>query len=125
MRVLVSVVPGYGRLQPLLPLATALADAGHDVAVATGRELCPRAEEAGFMAFSAGLSLPVAFERLAERFPDGEYNRLRTDEILSWYLPHLFGEVLAPAMLRDLAPLVERWQPDVMVHDSWEFAGPL
>src|SRR5438270_2884130 len=100
MRVLVSVVPGYGHLQPLLPLASALAEAGHDVAVATGRDLCPRAEEAGFVAFEAGLSIPFAFERLAQRWPDGEYNRLATDEILSWYLPHLFGEVLAPAMLQ-------------------------
>ncbi len=125
MRVLVSVVPGYGHLQPLLPLATALADAGHEVVIATGRELCPRAEAAGFVAFEAGLSIAIAFQQLAERFPDGEYNRLPTDGILTWFLPHLFGEVLAPAMLQDLAPLVEWWQPDVMVHDSWEFAAPL
>ena len=54
-------------VQPLLPLASALAEAGHDVAVATGRDLCPRAEEAGFVAFEAGLSIPFAFERLAAK----------------------------------------------------------
>src|SRR5438105_4897796 len=125
MKVLVSTVPGYGHLQPLLPLATALADAGHDVAFAAGRELCARAKTAGFVAFEAGLSIASAFQRLAKRFPGGEYNRLPTDGILTWFLPHLFGEVLAPAMLQDLAPLVERWRPDVIVHDSWEFAAPL
>src|ERR1700736_5073280 len=104
MRVLITSVSGYGHLQPLLPLAKALAEAGHEVAIATGSELCPRAEAAGFPAFDAGISPGTIFELLAERYPDQEYNRLKPTEILDWYLPHLFGEVLAPAMLRDLEP---------------------
>jgi len=125
MRVLITSVSAYGHLQPLLPLAKALADAGHEVDIATGPELRSRASAAGFTAFGAGLAVDVAFERLAELFPDQEYNRLEPSEILGWYLPHLFGEVLAPAMLGDLEPLVREWQPDVILHDSWEFAGPL
>ena len=30
MRVLISCVAGYGHLQPLLPLAAALSEAGHE-----------------------------------------------------------------------------------------------
>jgi UDP:flavonoid glycosyltransferase YjiC (YdhE family) len=125
MRVLIVSVPGYGHLQPLLPLASALADGGHEVAIATGSDLRSRAESAGFVAFDAGLSLPAAFASLAERFPDAVYNRLAPAEILNWYLPHLFAETLAPAMLRDLEPLLRSWRPDVVVHDTWEFASPI
>ena len=107
MRVLIASVSAYGHLQPLLPMAKALADADHEVAIATGSDLRPRAESAGFPAFDAGITPGAAFKLLAERYPDQEYNRLNPAEILSWYLPHLFGEVLTPAMLGDLESLVQ------------------
>jgi UDP:flavonoid glycosyltransferase YjiC (YdhE family) len=125
MRVLVTSVNAYGHLHPLLPLTGALADAGHEVAVATGAELLPRAAAAGFTTFAAGIAVGTALERLAGHFPDRRYNRLAPDEILGWYLPHLFGEVMAPAMLEDLEPIVRTWRPDAIVHDSWEFAAPI
>jgi UDP:flavonoid glycosyltransferase YjiC (YdhE family) len=125
MRVLITSFSAYGHLQPLLPLAKALADAGHELAIATGSDLRPRAEAAGFPAFDAGISPGTAFELLAERYPDQEYNRLKPDEILDWYPPHLFGEILAPAMLSDLEPLVRSWRPDVILHETWEFASPI
>src|SRR5579859_8014057 len=125
MRVLVTCISAYGHLQPLLPLAQALVDAGHDIAIATGSDLRPRAEATGFPAFDVGISVGGAFERLAERYPDQEYNRLKPEEILDWYAPHLFGEVMVPAMLHDLEPLVRSWHPDVILHDTWEFAGPI
>ena len=125
MRVLITSIAGYGHLQPLLPLANALSDARHDVAIAIGPELRPRAEAAGFPAFDAGLAVGAAFERLAEQFPDQAYNRLEPAEILGWYLPHLFGEIFTPAMLGDLEQLVQSWRPDVILHEIWEFAGPI
>jgi UDP:flavonoid glycosyltransferase YjiC (YdhE family) len=125
MRVLITSVSAYGHLQPLLPLAKALVDAHHEVAIATGPELKPRAEAAGFMAFEAGISISEAFERLAVLFPDQHYNRIAPSEILGWYLPHMFGEVLAPAMLGGLELLVQGWKPDVVLYETWEFAGPI
>jgi UDP:flavonoid glycosyltransferase YjiC (YdhE family) len=125
VRVLITAVSGYGHLHPLLPLARALSDAGHDVAIATGRELRPRAEAAGFEAYDAGMAPGAALERLPELFGDQVYNRLAPAEILGWYLPHLFGETFAPAMLHDLEPLVRSWRPDVVLHDTWELAGPI
>jgi UDP:flavonoid glycosyltransferase YjiC (YdhE family) len=44
---------------------------------------------------------------------------------MQFFTPHLFGEIGAPATLADLVPLVERWKPDLLVHDSFEFAGPV
>jgi UDP:flavonoid glycosyltransferase YjiC (YdhE family) len=125
MRILITSISGYGHLQPLLPLAKALIDAHHEVAIATGPELRPRAEAAGFTAFDAGLAVGAAFERLADLFPDQPYNRLAPSEILGWYLPHLFGEIFTPAMLDDLEPLVQSWRPDVVLHETWEFAGSI
>jgi hypothetical protein len=106
MRVLITSVSAYGHLQPLIPLAKALVEACHEVAIATGPELRHRAESAGFTAFDVGISIDEAFERLAMLFPNQPYNRLVPSEILGWYLPHLFGEVLTPAMLGDLELLV-------------------
>jgi UDP:flavonoid glycosyltransferase YjiC (YdhE family) len=125
MRVLITCVPGYGHLHPLLPLANALVDAGHDVAIATGPDTRPRAETAGFATFPAGIGLSETFQRLVRRYPDQTYNRLAPDEIMQWYLPYLFGEIVAPAMLEDLVPLVRTWRPDVIVHDTFEFAAPV
>src|ERR1051326_5895684 len=120
MRALITTVSAYGHLQPLLPLALALVNAGHEVVIATGSDMCRRAGAAGFTAFQAGIAADVAFGVLADRYPDQEYNRLAPSEILDWYLPHLFGEVMAPLMLADLEPLVRSWQPDVILHDTWE-----
>jgi len=100
-------------------------EAGHEVAIATGPDLKSRAESAGFRAFEAGMSIDAAFGQLAEIYPDQPYNRLAPSEILGWYLPHLFGEVLAPAMLKGLEAVVQSWKPDVVVHETWEFAGPI
>ncbi len=125
MRVLIATISAYGHLQPLLPLAQALVDAGHEVAIASGPDMCLRAEAAGFATFNAGITADVAFGQLAARFPDQEYNRLEPSEILDWYVPHLFGEVMAPIMLGDLEPLVRKWRPDVILHDIWEFAAPI
>ena len=110
MRVLIATISAYGHLQPLLPLAKALVDAGHEVAIASGPDMRMRAEAAGFTTFSAGIAADVAFGQLAVRFPDQEYNRLEPSEILDWYVPHLFGEVMAPIMLGDLEPLVLKWR---------------
>jgi UDP:flavonoid glycosyltransferase YjiC (YdhE family) len=125
MRVLITSVSAYGHLQPLIPLAKALVEARHEVAIAIGPDLRHRAEAAGFAAFAAGMSIDAAFEQLVVLFPDQPYNRLAPSEILGWYLPHLFGEVLAPAMLGDLEPVMQSWKPDVLIHETWEFASPI
>ena len=125
MRVLITTVSGYGHFLPLLPMAQALVDARHEVGVAIAADMRSRAEAAGLRAFDAGLAIDAAFAQLAERFPREDYNHLQPDEILGWYLPHLFGEILAPAMLADLEPLVRDWRPDVILHETFEFAGPI
>jgi UDP:flavonoid glycosyltransferase YjiC (YdhE family) len=52
MRLLVTFVGGLGHLAPLLPVARAVREAGHEVAIAGSGGLVPRIEEAGFTAFA-------------------------------------------------------------------------
>ena len=52
MRLLVTFVGGLGHLAPLLPLACAAREAGHQVAIAGSGGLVPRIVEAGFTAFA-------------------------------------------------------------------------
>lgn len=54
MRVLFTAWPGYGHLMPMLPLARAARDAGHDVVIATGPDLAGQMQLRGFATRPAG-----------------------------------------------------------------------
>ena len=66
MRALLTCRPLAGHYRPMLPLARALAEAGHDVAFATGEPVVGEAEAEGFTAFRVGLAVDSA-EPLAHR----------------------------------------------------------
>lgn len=114
MRILVTSVPGLGHLHPVLPLALAARQAGHDVRVATGADRLAWVERCGLFAQAAGLPLPglrAEAERRGLVGPD---------------LPrHLFTTVAVPPMARDLLALVDDWRPDVVLHEEGEYAAPL
>jgi UDP:flavonoid glycosyltransferase YjiC (YdhE family) len=125
MRVLFTSTPGFGHLQPMLPLARALEAAGDEVAVAIAPELCGRVESAGLTALPAGDDMAAWWPELSRRHPTEPWNQLAPGRILEWFMPHLFGEVGAAAMLRDLMPQVRSWRPDLIVHETFELAGPI
>jgi UDP:flavonoid glycosyltransferase YjiC (YdhE family) len=54
MRVLFTTLPGAGPFHPLVPLAQALVQAGHEVAFATSPSYCTTIETLGFHCFAAG-----------------------------------------------------------------------
>ena len=124
MRVLVSSTPAYGHLQPMLPLARALVAAGHEVAVAIAPAMCDRAAAAGLTALAAGADFDTWWPLLQARHPERPWERLTPDGILLWFTPHLFVEVGAHAMVGALRAHVDRWRPDLLVHESYEFAAP-
>ncbi len=123
MKVLATCLPGHGHFNPMLPLAKALAGAGHEVAFATAGDFCPRVVQAGFTAFPAGLSLERQMAEARGRFPDQDAMKgaLRFES----FVPRMLAGVAAPARAEDLVPLVRQWKPDVLVHDETEFAGPV
>lgn len=123
MRVLVSTTPAAGHLQPMLPLARALGRAGHEVAVAIAPRRCARVAEDGLVPLAAGLDFDGWWPELEARHPDRPWERLLPEEILLWFVPHLFVEVGARAMVDGLAAHVARWRPDLIVHETYEFAA--
>ena len=122
MRVLCSCLPGFGHFHPMVPLARALVDAGHEVAFATAPRFCERVvAPAGVLAFAAGVS-PVVVEEETARLP--EVATLGPRDV--WpFGAQMFAGVAASRKVGDLVDLVERWEPALVVHGAIDFAGPV
>jgi UDP:flavonoid glycosyltransferase YjiC (YdhE family) len=123
MRVLFTATPGWGHIHPMVPLARALLDRGHDLLWATGADACERLAREGFRAAAAGLAERQGMAELFRRFP--EIHAMPPPERPDFTFPHLFGTVRAAAMQRDLEPLANDWSPELVVCDAAEFAGHL
>ena len=121
MRALCTCVPGYGHFHPMVPLARALCEAGHEVAFATEERFCRRVARAGFRAFPAGIGPGQAFER-TQALPDvagpGPEHAWR-------FGAQMFAAVAAPAKVPDLLAVADGWAPHVVIHDVTDFAGPV
>jgi UDP:flavonoid glycosyltransferase YjiC (YdhE family) len=107
----------------MLALAQALTRAGHEIAFATAADFGPHVERAGFVAFPAGLSLADQIGEARRLYP--EQDGLRAMERFEQFVPRMLAGVAAPARAADLIPIVASWEPDVLVHDETELAGPV
>jgi UDP:flavonoid glycosyltransferase YjiC (YdhE family) len=107
----------------MVAVARALTAAGHEVAFATAADFCRRVEAAGFPAFPAGMSLPDQVAEAKRRFPDED--RLPGRERFEAFIPRMLAGVAAPSRAEELVELVGRYQPDLVVHDETELAGPV
>lgn len=113
MRVLFSCRPAYGHVNPLLPLATASRDTGHQVLFATGERPQPRLRELGFRAERVGISIDEA-DQIALRDDPG-LGELPREERWRFGVV-VFGDVLARRTLEDLRPLLDEAEPDLLVY---------
>jgi UDP:flavonoid glycosyltransferase YjiC (YdhE family) len=119
MRTLFTTQPLPGHFQPLVPLARAATDAGHDVAFACAPSFVPIVESAGFDAFAAGFDFTGRLPReIAPALRDGP-----REDFTHYAIPHLFIGLLARVMLPDLLALCRTWQPDMLVRENTEFAA--
>ena len=109
MRLLFSCRPAYGHLFPLVPLARAARDAGHEVVFATGPTFVDQVRELGFEAHPAGISVGEAETEARRRHGDAEIGTI---------LITMFGDVLPRATLSDLTPLLPRIRPDLVVYEQ-------
>ena len=96
MRVLFCCRPTYGHFYPLVPLAQACGEAGHDVVFATGSELAPRVEAIGFAAVPAGPPIMWAF-----------------------------GRLLAHSLTDDLVPVIQRLRPELVIFETADVGAPV
>jgi UDP:flavonoid glycosyltransferase YjiC (YdhE family) len=123
MRVLFTSTPGWGHVNPMLPLARAFADRGDEVLWATPPAAVGRLEAAGFAVRPAGLDAPDSFAAILARSP--HIAALPAAERPDHVFPILFGAGRAEPMLRDLQPVVDAWSPALVVHEAGEFAGAI
>lgn len=126
MRLLFTSLGSFGHAFPLVPLAVAARDAGHDVVFATSEDFLPQLRKAGLETAAAGLGIRDAFGRaFAEsgppgpRRPPGEV----PPEVLTPIVAKVFGEVMPERFGADLPPVFARFRPDLVVSESGNWGG--
>ena len=123
MRVLFSSTTGVGHVFPMLPLARAFLDAGHEVLWATGGVVHAVLADAGIPAVHAG---PAGTELAGLRGSVlGPAADVPPPERAAFVFPQMFGAALAPPMAMDLIEVARAWRPDLLVHENGELASPL
>jgi UDP:flavonoid glycosyltransferase YjiC (YdhE family) len=118
MRVLFTFAGGLGHFQPLIPLASAVAAAGHTVAFAAGPRRSAAIEAAGFTAFGVGEGRAG---EIPERQPLLVPDRDREDRDLR----DGFVRRGAGRRLPLYVDLFGRWRPDVVVCEELDFGSVL
>src|SRR5215831_10301485 len=109
MRALFTTQPATGAFRPLVPLARALAHAGHDVAFASSESFRPQVEACGFEMFRCGIDWTG--NDLSGAFPEAP---APGPARLAW-ITHLFRVRTACASVPDLLATASTWKPDVLV----------
>src|SRR4051794_16957931 len=120
---MVTSVCAWGHVNPMVPLAAAFRARGDDVLWVTAPSACERLARAGFRTATSGLdekdALPGIGQKLAA-FAD-KPPRERPD----FGFAAIFGELFAPPMLAGLLPIAADWQPQLVISDAGEMAGPI
>ena len=130
MRVLFSCLAGSGHYHPLVPMARALQQAGHDVAFALPAESQATLEAIGFRVFPMGLgfeqmmvqALGLSMEQLQARHAaTGPVDAATSQEMTAG----MFIDGFARQRLPELLALCEQWKPELLVRESMEYAAIL
>ncbi|WP_038524443.1 glycosyltransferase [Amycolatopsis japonica] len=125
MRLIFTSLVSHGHLYPLLPLAVAARDAGHEVVFATGEDMLAVVEKAGLAVEIAGFGMREAFESIAG--PDAPKPNASDapPESFNPVIGEVFGNVLPRRFVADLTPLLERHRPDLVVYESGNAGGAI
>jgi len=119
VRVLFTAHGAYGHVQPLIGVARALVSDGHDVLFATAADVGPLVASHGIDAVAAGMADEELVAAARRTWPEA-----RSSPPATWTV-RMFCEIAAPAVVQDLAPVIRRWRPDVIVREEGEHGGPL
>lgn len=120
MRLLFSATPAYGHLLPLVPLARAAQDQGHEVGVLTSAGMADvvAQELPGADHLAAG-TMPAEFAAEAARRTGADVMR-PTPEVIG----AIFGGVRLQTAIDDALAAVRGWRPDVVVAEAFDTVGP-
>src|SRR4051812_25213534 len=112
MRVLFTLLPATGSLHPLVPVAEALARAGHEVAFCSSRSFRTEASATGFPYFEAGLDWLVSdpdYIKILCRAAGVEFPALTGKARFIWVTNHLFVGAAGRRMLPDVVTIARHW----------------
>ena len=119
MRFLFTSNPLVGHWLPMLPLARAAQQAGHDVVVAAGPDVVGDIERRGLTAWSIGPDLETIQAGMRGRpraASESDAERTVADGMAMFAVP-------AIDRARDLLKRTDAWRPDVVVQEIYELAG--
>jgi UDP:flavonoid glycosyltransferase YjiC (YdhE family) len=114
---------GAGHVQPLLGLAIAARQAGHDTAWATATDAHPLLVSHGIATLGAGIPFHESIAEYRRRWPEVAGIPPRGHAFHAF--PRLFGNVVMHSMLQPLLRHVEQWRPSLVVHEPAALAAPL
>ncbi|QQQ73603.1 glycosyltransferase family 1 protein [Saccharothrix sp. 6-C] len=112
MRILFSSLGLHGHTYPLLPLAIAARELGHDVTYFTGAAFANALTSHGIEHVEGGIDLRAAFEIANEGAPVTKPQDADPDRIAA-----AFASVLPRAFAAELAPVLADLKPDLVVHE--------
>jgi N-glycosyltransferase len=121
VRALFTVHPSVGHLHPLVSVARALSDAGHDVAVCSSASFRPAVEAFGLTHMDAGLDWLMSDQSTWGAFPPmpppgPEFARFAVTTL---------ADITTRRMVPDLLEIARRWSPDLIVREGMEYGGCL
>src|SRR5688572_15086822 len=120
MRILMTTIKGEGHMRPLLPFADAFRERGHEVLIATPDAGTDLVRSAGHEAWGLPAAPPevvdAVFARAQAASPE-EANRI--------VIGDLFAGTHGRAAMPGVMEAVAVWQPDVLMHETCEFAAAL
>jgi UDP:flavonoid glycosyltransferase YjiC (YdhE family) len=115
VRALFTSLPATGHFNSLMPLALAMRDAGHDIAVCCAAEFSDRLAGRGIRHFAGGgHSLNEFLPRDLEVSGPGRARFMQRE---------VFAAAAPDRLMPDLVRAVEEWRPEVLVRESSEFAA--
>jgi len=115
-----TTIKGEGHLRPLLPFADAFRDQGHEVLIAIPEAGTGLVLDAGHEAWA----LPQADAAVV----DATFARARaasSEEANAIVIGELFAGVYGRTAMPGVMAAVAEWLPDVIMHETCEFAGAL
>jgi hypothetical protein len=120
VRVLFTTTGHSGHLLPLVPLARACERAGHHVLIATHAPRADNVERLGLPVHPIEVAPDEAWAPLMSRVPG-----LPQSDGDAQIIAEGFARIGAGGALPGVVAVVERWRPGLLVHECYEFAGPI
>ena len=112
MRLLFAALASHGHIYPLLPLAFAAREAGHEVVFATGEDYLDSLRSAGLKVASSGVPVLEAFGEAH----DGPLHGVSPEQRIKM-AAKVFGDIMPRSVVHDLGPVFDEFKPDLVIHE--------